>query len=166
LFPELVAAIHQVGANISIFGEATMVDRINDSPAAYLRRSSAWLVGGFAALAFLLGVVGLYGVIAYSVSQRTREIGVRMALGAQRKSVYQLILKEAAWLTGAGIAGGIVCSIAAATLIRGLLFGVRSWNAPTLAAVSAMLAVSALLASYIPARRAANVDPMVALRYE
>jgi hypothetical protein len=166
LFPELVAAIHQVGANISIFGEATMVDRINDSPAAYLHRSSAWLVGGFAALAFLLGVVGLYGVIAYSVSQRTREIGVRMALGAQRKSVYQLILKEAAWLTGAGIAGGIVCSIAAATLIRGLLFGVRSWNAPTLAAVSAMLAVSALLASYIPARRAANVDPMVALRYE
>jgi len=105
-----------------------MVDRINDSPAAYLHRSSAWLVGGFAALAFLLGVVGLYGVIAYSVSQRTREIGVRMALGAQRKSVYQLILKEAAWLTGAGIAGGIVCSIAAATLIRGLLFGVRSWE--------------------------------------
>jgi len=165
-FPELVAAIHQVGANISIFGEATMVDRINDSPAAYLHRSSAWLVGGFAALAFLLGVVGLYGVIAYSVSQRTREIGVRMALGAHRKSVYQLILKEAAWLTGAGIAGGVVCSIAVATLIRGLLFGVRSWNAPTLAAVSAMLAVSALLASYIPARRAANVDPMVALRYE
>ena len=76
-------------------------------------------------LALLLGVVGLYGVIAYSVSQRTREIGVRMALGAQRSSVYQLILKEAGWLVGAGIGAGLVCSIAAATLIRGLLFGVR-----------------------------------------
>jgi macrolide transport system ATP-binding/permease protein len=166
LFPELAAAIHQVDPDISIFGEATMIDRINDSPAAYLHRSSAWLVGGFAAMALLLGVVGLYGAIAYSVSQRTREIGVRMALGAQRKSVYHLILKEAAWLTGAGIASGIVCSMAAATLIRRLLFGVHSWNATVLAAVSGMLAISALLASYIPARRAAKVDPLVALRYE
>jgi ABC-type antimicrobial peptide transport system permease subunit len=123
-------------------------------------------VGGFAFLALLLGVVGLYGVIAYSVSQRTREIGVRMALGAQRRSVYQLIMKEAGWLVGAGIAAGLLCSIAAATLIRGLLFGVRTWDAATLAAVSAVLASAAMLASYIPARRAAQIDPMVALRYE
>jgi ABC-type antimicrobial peptide transport system permease subunit len=146
--------------------ETTMVARINDSPSAYLHRSSAWLVGGFATLALLLGVVGLYGVIAYSVSQRTREIGVRMALGAQRSSVYQLILKEAGWLVTTGIGAGLMCSIAAANLIRGLLFGVRSWDAATLAAVSAVLATSAMLASYIPARRAARVDPMVALRYE
>jgi ABC-type antimicrobial peptide transport system permease subunit len=146
--------------------ETTMVARINDSPTAYLHRSSAWLVGGFATLALLLGVVGLYGVIAYSVTQRTREIGVRMALGAQRSSVYQLILKEAGWLVASGIGGGLICSVAAATLIRGLLFGVRSWDAATLAAVSTVLAVSAMLASYIPARRAARVDPMVALRYE
>jgi ABC-type antimicrobial peptide transport system permease subunit len=143
-----------------------MAERINDSPSAYLHRSSAWLVGGFAAAALLLGVVGLYGVIAYSVSQRTREIGVRMALGAQRSSVYQLLLKEAAWLAGAGIAGGLVCSIVAATLIRGILFRVRSWDAATFVTVSVVLAISALLASYIPARRAAKVDPMVALRYE
>ena len=143
-----------------------MIDRINDSPTAYLHRSSAWLVGGFASVALLLGVVGLYGVIAYSVNQRTREIGVRMALGAQRSSVYQLIMKEAGWLAGVGISAGILCSIGAATLIRGLLFGVRSWDAATLAAVAAVLAISALVASYIPARRAAKVDPMVALRYE
>jgi ABC-type antimicrobial peptide transport system permease subunit len=146
--------------------EASMIDRINDSPTAYLHRSSAWLVGGFAALALLLGVVGLYGVIAYSVTQRTREIGVRMALGAQRRSVYQLIMKEAVWLAGAGIGVGLLGAIAAASLMRGLLFGVRSWDATTLAGVSVVLGISALLASYIPARRAARVDPLVALRYE
>ncbi len=111
-------------------------------------------------------MVGLYGVIAYSVSQRTREIGVRMALGAQRSSVYQLILKEAGWLTAVGIGIGLVCSVAAATLMGGLLFGVRSWDIPTLAVVAVVLAISALMASYIPARRAASVNPVEALRAE
>jgi ABC-type antimicrobial peptide transport system permease subunit len=89
-----------------------------------------------------------------------------MALGAQRSSVYQLIMKEAAWVIGLGIFVGLICSVAAATLIRGLLFGVQSWDVATLAAVSTLLAISALLASYVPARRASKVDPMVALRYE
>jgi macrolide transport system ATP-binding/permease protein len=166
LLPAMVAAVHEVDPGIGVSDEITMTARINNSPTAYLHRSSAWLVGGFAFLALLLGLVGIYGVIAYSVSQRTREIGVRMALGAQRSSVYQLIMSEAAWLIGIGIAVGILCSLGAATLLRGLLFNVRSWDAPTLAAVSAVLAISALLACYIPARRAARVDPIVALRYE
>ena len=166
LLPTIVTAVHEIDPGIGTIDVTTLTDRINQSPSAYLHRSSAWLVGGFAAAALLLGVVGLYGVIAYSVSQRTREIGVRMALGAQRRSVYQLILKEAAWLVGVGIALGLVCSIAAATLIRGLLFRVQSWDAATFVTVSVVLALSAMLASYIPARRAAGVDPMVALRYE
>jgi macrolide transport system ATP-binding/permease protein len=166
ILPTLVATVHEIDPGIGTMDVATMADRIKDSPTAYVHRSSAWLVGGFAFLALLLGVVGLYGVIAYSVSQRTREIGVRMALGAQRSSVYQLIMKEAGWLVGVGIGTGLACAVGAATLIRGLLFGVRSWDAATLAAVSAVLAISALLASFIPARRAAQVDPMVALRYE
>jgi predicted permease len=166
MFSTLDATIHQIDPDIGIGGQSIMTQRIDDSQSAYLHRSSAWLVGGFATLALLLGVLGLYGVIAYSVSQRTREIGVRMALGAQRKSVYQLILGEAARLIGAGIVVGLVCSVAAARLVRGMLFGVQPGDIPTLAAVAAVLAVSALVASYIPARRAMSVDPTVALRYE
>ena len=143
-----------------------MTQRINDSQTAYLHRSAAYLVGGFAALALLLGVVGLYGVIAFSVSQRTREIGVRMALGAQRSSVYRLILKEAARLIALGVGVGLAGSVGAATLMGKLLFGVQAWDAETLIAVAMVLAASAMLASYIPARRAASVNPTEALRAE
>ena len=121
---------------------------------------------GFPKAALLLSVVGLYGVIAYSVSQRTREIGVRMALGAQRGSVYQLVLKEAAWLTGLGLCWGVIFSLGGATLIRKLLFGVSTWDVPTIAAVAFLLAVSALAACYLPARRAVSVNPVEALRSE
>jgi predicted permease len=166
VLPAMDAVIHQIDSGIGTQGEITMVTRINDSPTAALHRSSAWLVGGFAALALVLGVVGLYGVIAYSVSQRTREIGVRMALGAQRGTVYGLILKEAGWLTGWGIVAGVVCSIGGATLMRGLLFGTAAWDVPTLLGVALVLAVSAMMASFIPARRAASVNPVDALRAE
>ena len=166
LLPVLAAAIHQIDPGIATYGAVTMSERIHDSPSAYLHRSSAYIVGGFAALALLLGVVGLYGVIAYSVSQRTREIGVRMALGAQRGTVYKLILKEAAWLIALGIGAGLLCSIAAATLTRTLLFGVSAWDVSTFAAVAVVLAVAAMLASYLPAHRAASVNPVEALRAE
>lgn len=166
LLPSLVKTIHEIDPNIGVRNETTMEQQISDSQTAYLHRSSAWLVGGFAVLALLLSVVGLYGVIAYSVSQRTREIGVRMALGAQRSSVYQLILKEATWLIVLGIAVGLAGSLAVTTLMGKLLFGVHSWDVPTLAAVATLLGLSALLASYIPARRAASVNPVEALRAE
>ena len=142
------------------------IDRINDSPAAFLNRSSAWLVGGFAASALLLGAIGLYGVIAYSVSQRTREIGVRMALGAQRGAVYRLILGQASFVATVGIVVGLGCSIPAARLLRGFLFGVQSGDVPTLIGVAVVLGICALLASYFPARRAASVNPVEALRAE
>jgi len=166
MLPTLVATIHQVDPGIGTTGEATMVQHINDSPTAYIHRTAAWLVGGFAVLALLLGTIGLYGVIAYSVSQRTREIGVRMALGAQRASVYQLILKEGARLAVWGIAAGIACSLATTLLLRSILFGVQSWDIATLATVAIVLAAAALLASYIPAHRAASINPVEALRAE
>lgn len=166
LLPMLVAAVRQIDPGIGTSDPATMEQHINDSQTAYLHRSAAWLVGGFAALALLLGVIGLYGVIAYSVSQRTREIGVRMALGAARGAVYQLILKEAGRLTAIGIAAGILCSIFSATFLRKILFGIRSWDLPTLAAVALLLGSAALLASFIPAHRAASINPVEALRSE
>jgi macrolide transport system ATP-binding/permease protein len=166
VLPVVTSAMRQIDPGIAAFGGATMEQRIHDSPPAYLHRASAWLVGSFAALALLLSVVGLYGVIAYSVSQRTREIGVRMALGAQRSTVYQLILKQATRLIAIGIVAGLAGSIAAATLMRNLLFGTEVWDAFTLASVSLVLGVSALMASYLPARRAASVNPLDALRAE
>jgi ABC-type antimicrobial peptide transport system permease subunit len=166
LLPTLATTIRRIDPSIATFDPRTMRDRIDNTQAAYLRRCSAWLAGGFALLALLLGAAGLYGVIAYSVSRRTREIGVRMALGAQPRAVYRLILKEAGWLIAAGIAIGLACSLAAATLLRGLLFGVRAADPGTLAEVAAVLGVAALLASYIPARRAASVNPVEALRAE
>jgi len=166
VLPILVATIHQTASNLGTLDESTMAARIADSPTAYLHRSSAWLVGGFAALAFLLSGVGLYGVVAYSVSQRTREVAIRLTLGAQRGAVYQLVLTEAGRLAISGIVIGLVCAVAAASLMRGLLFGVPSWDASTLGAVATTLAISALLASYILARRAASLDPVETLRAE
>ena len=162
----LSATVRGLDTGLGIRGEATMEQRIWDSPTAYLHRTSALLVGGFAALALVLGVVGVYGVVAYSVSRRTREIGVRMALGAQRRSVYELVLGQAGRLTLWGVALGIACALASGVLMRRLLFGVESWDIPTLLTVSFTLGVAALLASYIPARRATRVDPVVALRHE
>jgi macrolide transport system ATP-binding/permease protein len=166
LLPTIVAAIHQFDAGIGTADESTMLENINESQTAYLHRSSAWLVGGFAVMALLLGMIGLYGVIAYSVSQRTREIGVRMALGAQREMVQRMVLKEGGRLAVVGIALGLVCSLAATLLLRSVLFGVQTWDVGTLGGVALLLAAAALLASYIPARRAASINPGEALRAE
>ena len=166
ILPGLAAIIRQIDPAIAAYRGVTMSEKIHDSQSAYLHRSSAWLVAGFAGLALLLSVVGLYGVIAYSVSRRTREIGIRMALGAPRGSVYQLILKEAGWLTAIGIIAGLVSSLAATTLMRTLLFEVRSWDAQTLSSVAIILVICSLLASFLPARRAVAVNPTEALRLE
>jgi macrolide transport system ATP-binding/permease protein len=166
ILPVLAATIHKVSLDAAVEEGSTMTQQINNSQTAYIHRSAAYLVGGFAALALVLGVVGLYGVIAFSVSQRTREIGVRMALGAQRSSVYELILKEAGKLIGLGVVLGLAGSVGAALLMGRLLFGVQAWDAGTLVGVTLVLSVSALLASYFPARRAASVSPTEALRAE
>jgi macrolide transport system ATP-binding/permease protein len=166
MLPTLVSAIQSVNAGVGTADPIGMEERIRVGPTAYVHRSAAWLVGGFAVLAFLLSVTGVYGVIAYSVGQRTREIGIRMALGAGRDSVCKLVLREAAWLAMLGVALGLACSVGAATLMHKLLFATPAWDAATLAAVAAVLGAAAMLASYIPANRAAYVNPVEALRAE
>ena len=120
----------------------------------------------FAALALLLAAIGLYGVVAYSVSQRTNEIGIRMALGATREDVLRLVLRYGAGLALIGIALGFIASLAATRVLSSMLFEVSPDDPQTFVAVALLLMAVVLLASYIPARRAAKVDPMVALRYE
>lgn len=162
----LEAAIHQIDPDIGVVQEMTMRQTINESPTAYLHRSAMWLVGSFAALALLLGAVGLYGVIGYSVSQRTREMGIRMALGARHRDVMTDVVWEGGVLVGAGLIVGITITIALTRLLTSLLYGVSPADPAILAAVSAVLAGVGLFASYMPARRVTKIDPMAALRYE
>jgi putative ABC transport system permease protein len=124
------------------------------------------LFGAFAAIALVLAAVGVYGVISYSVSQRTQEIGVRVALGAQRGDVLRLIVGHGALLGGIGIAIGLLGALGVTRFLRTILFGVSPFDPASFLGVALMLTTIALLASYIPARRAARVDPVEALRYE
>ncbi|MGC2617237.1 MAG: FtsX-like permease family protein, partial [Terracidiphilus sp.] len=166
ILPVMIKTLHGIDPNLGTYGEITMTEQIRSTQSAILHRFSTWLVGGFAFIALVLGVVGLYGVIAYSVSQRTREIGVRMALGAQRSTVYKMVMRQAGWLTLAGISIGLVCAVGASMAMGKLLFGVQAWDAATLAAVALILGSASLAASFLPARRAASVNPTDALRAE
>jgi ABC-type antimicrobial peptide transport system permease subunit len=120
----------------------------------------------FGAVGLVLAAVGLYGVTAYAVEQRTKEIGVRMALGANRANVVQMVLQAAFWPVGIGLALGIPAAIGAGYLIASHLFGVRPWDPMVLSLAALLLGVAALIAAAIPARRATRVEPMIALRYE
>ena len=166
ILPAVIKTIHQVDPNLGTYGEITMEDQINTTQSSVLHRFSTFIVGGFAFIALILSVVGLYGVIAYSVSQRTREIGVRMALGAQRSTVYRMVMRQAGLLTAAGILIGLACAGGASMLMGKLLFGVQPWDVQTLALVGIVLGAAALAASFLPAHGAASVNPTDALRAE
>jgi len=130
------------------------------------RRVQMWLLGTFAAVAVGMAAIGLYGVMSYSVTRRTHEIGVRMALGAKRRDVLSLLLRQGLKLAGFGIGLGVPIALGLTSLLRTLLFEVKPTDPVTFVGVSLILLLVALLASWLPARRAAKVDPMQALRTE
>jgi predicted permease len=164
----IIAAIRRevrtLDPNLPIYAIKTFAEQINDSISR--ERLVALLSTLFGLFALLLAALGLYGVIAYSVSQRTREIGIRVALGAKQSDVLRMILRQGMVVVGAGIAIGLVAALALTHLVRALLFGIAPTDLLTFTAVPVTLAAVALFACLIPARRAAKVDPTVALRYE
>jgi len=156
--------IQSLEKNLPVTGIRPMTELINGS--LYAPRMGAILIAIFGAIALVLASFGLYGVMSFSVSRRTREIGVRVALGAERRDVLSLVMKEGLLLVGTGMALGLSAAVAATRLLESFLYGVSTIDAPTFAGVAVILASVALVACYIPARRATKVDPIVALRYE
>ncbi|HJQ33856.1 MAG TPA: ABC transporter permease [Pyrinomonadaceae bacterium] len=164
LAPAVRGAIASVDRDLPVYRVTTMEKMVSDSLSQ--RRFSMFLFGVFAALALALAVVGLYGVMSYGVAQRTHEIGLRMALGAQRGDVLRMVVGQGMLVVAVGLGVGLVAAFGLTRVMSSLLFGVSSADPLTYAGIAVLLAAVALLASYIPARRATKVDPMVALRYE
>jgi putative ABC transport system permease protein len=160
------SAAREVNRDLAVFDVGSMDEVIAASPRTFVRRYPALLLASFGAAALLLALLGIYGVLAHDTARRTREIGVRMALGAQRADVLGLVLGRVAALTGAGIVIGTAASLLAARALSALLFGVGAWDPGTAATASALMLLAALAAAWIPARRALTTDPVAALRHE
>jgi ABC-type lipoprotein release transport system permease subunit len=158
------AELKALDPHLPLYNVKTLATEIDES--LVQERLVTWLSSAFGLLATLLTALGLYGVLTFSVARRTREIGIRVALGAQRRDVFKLIMIRGVVLVGVGALVGVVASIAFSRLLESLLFGITPNNIATLVGVSVGLIAIALVACWIPARRATRVDPLVALRYE
>jgi putative ABC transport system permease protein len=159
-------AVRGLDAEVPVFSAQTLDQVVEGSRATFMRRYPAYLTGVFACVALLLALVGIYGVISYTVAQRTREIAVRVALGARGRDVLRLVLGHGLTLALAGVGLGTAGALALTRLISGLLFGVSAADPAVYGFVALLLLAVALLACLVPARRATKVEPVVALRYE
>ena len=164
LIAALRSEVQSIDPTLSVLNVQTMNDRVSASLGG--ERTQAMLYGVAGSLALLLASVGLYGVMSYTVAQRTREIGIRMALGAGRGNVFGLVLKQGGVLVSAGVVIGLIAAFGLTRVVAGSLFGIAAVDPLTFAATSLLLAAVSLVASYFPARRATKVDPIIALRYE
>jgi putative ABC transport system permease protein len=156
--------VQKLDPDLAVFNVKTMQDLVGGSLAQ--PRFRTLLLGVFACMALILAATGLYGVIAYAVTQRTNELGVRMALGAQKSDVLKMVVGEGAQLAAVGIGIGLVVAFPLMRIISRLLFGVNAADPLTFAATSSLILLVALAASYLPALKAIKVDPLVALRHE
>jgi predicted permease len=157
-------AVHELNADLPVFGVTTL--RSSIQMGSVFERLAGTLAGAFGLLALILAAVGIYGVIAYTTRQRTTEIAIRVAMGAQRGDVFRLVLGQGTLLTAAGLAVGIAAALALTRYLNSVLFGITASDVLTYAEVVLLLCVVSLAACYVPARRATKVDPMVALRHE
>ncbi len=160
------ATLRELDPQLAIVQPQSMEQLVNQSPAVFLRRYPFYLIGTFASLALVLAMIGLYGLISYSVLRRTREIGIRLALGAQREDILRLIVRQGVIATMVGVGIGLVAGLALVRVMASLLYGINAGDWMIFACVAILLAAIATTASYVPARKATQVDPMVALRNE
>ena len=160
------AALQGMDPQLPMIQPESLEEIANQSPSVFLRRYPSYLIGCFAALALILAIVGLYGLISHTVLQRTREIGIRVALGAQRRDIMRMVLRQGIGAALAGVAIGVAAGMALTRLLSSLLYGVTPGDWVTFSSVALLLLIVALGACSIPARRAMRVDPIVALRYE
>jgi ABC-type antimicrobial peptide transport system permease subunit len=156
--------VQSVNPELPVYGAPSLADALSASLAT--RRFLMEIVGRVAATALLLAALGIYGVISYIVSEPTRDIGIRLALGAQRQNILEMVLRQGLGLAITGAAVGLVSALTASHLMAGLLYGVRPTDPLTFLGVTVLLTVVALAACYIPARRAMRINPLIALRYE
>jgi predicted permease len=164
VMPAVEAAVRKVDPLVAINGQATMVDVVRRSTSQ--RQLALFVIGAFAAIALGLSAAGMFGVIAASVAERTREIGVRSALGASRRRIVGMVVRQGAIVSGAGLLVGIGGAVATGVALDSMLFGITPWDVPTMAGVVVVLALVSIVACALPAWRAARVDPMTALRGE
>jgi putative ABC transport system permease protein len=162
--PAIQTQLHSIAPTLAVFNIRTLFEHVGGS--LYVEKMESLLLVFFGSLALMLTAIGLYGVVAYSVSQRTREVGIRLALGAQKRDVQKMILAKGLTLVVWGAGFGFIGVYWLSRLVATQLYGIGSNDPATLATVAAILLAVALLASYLPARRATKVDPLVALRYE
>jgi predicted permease len=160
------AALYQMDPQLPVIQPATLEQVAQQSPAVFLRRYPSYLIASFAALALILATIGLYGLVAHTVVERTREIGIRVTLGAQRRDILRLILRQGFSAALAGVGIGVVAGLALTRLLNDLLFGIKAGDWSTFAGVAALLLLVAAVASLVPARRATAIDPMAALRHQ
>jgi putative ABC transport system permease protein len=166
LAPEIESVVRSLDPDLPVFDVMTLNVALGGGNGFFLLRAGALFAGGLGGLSLILSIIGVYGVISYVTSQRTHEVGIRMAIGAQRSDVLRLVLRQGLTLVAIGLGIGLAFSFAATRFLSSLLFQISSIDPMTFGGVSALLISVAAFACYLPARRATQVDPLIALRHE